>query len=161
MSLNVAFEKLDLNHFVCGELEIFSDKRIKEHGKSGRLKLLKKIMYNSTSYDLSTLKYFYAACLREIEFGNKTWKDDFSAVERVILQKNVPKANGGIQFGRKTFKFYKTSDSPADSTDVKDKVLFCSFYQRNKCTHKGNHMKVIKGNHYYYQHICATCWQKD
>ena len=107
------------------------------------------------------MKSFYAACLREIEVGNKTWEDDFSAIEMVILQKHVPKTKDGIQFGRKPFKFDKKSDTPVDSTDVKEKVWFCSFYQRNKCIHKGNHMKVIKGNHYFCQHICATCWQKD
>ena len=132
VSPNVTFEKLNLNLFVCEELEILSDKRIKEPEKSGRLKLLKKIMYNSTSYDFLTLKSFYAACLREIDVGNKTWEDDFSAIEMVILQKHVPKTKDGIQFGRKSFKFDKKSDIPVDSTAVKEKVWFCSFYQRNK-----------------------------
>lgn len=71
------------------------------------------------SYDFSTLKSFYAVCLREIEVGNKTWEDDFSAIEMVILQKHVPKTKDGIQFGRKSFKSDKKSDTPVDSTDVK------------------------------------------
>ena len=71
VSENVSFEKLDLNLFVCTELEIISDKKVKEPGKSGRLKLLKKIMYNCSSYEFSTLKSFYAACLQEIEVGKK------------------------------------------------------------------------------------------
>ena len=118
-------------------------------------------MYNSSSYEFATLKSFYAACLREIEVGNKTWEDDFSTIEMVILQKHVSKSKGGDHFGRKPFKVDKKSDSPKDSTDSKEKLWFCSFYQRNKCMHKGNHMKVIKGKHHYCHHICATCWQKD
>ena len=143
------------------ELEIISDKKTKEPEKSGRLKLLKKIMYNSSCYEFVTLKSFYAACLREIEVGNKTWEDDFSTMEMVILQKHVPKTKSGTQFGKKPFKFDKKSENPADGSDTKEKVWFCSYFQRNKCLHKGNHMKVVKGVHHYCQHICATCWQKD
>ena len=161
VSSNVTFEKLDLNLFVCGELEIISDKKTKEPEKSGRLKLLKKIMYNSSCYEFVTLKSFYAACLREIEVGNKTWEDDFSTMEMVIMQKHVPKTKSGTQFGKKPFKFDKKSENPADGSDTKEKVWFCSYFQRNKCLHKGNHMKVVKGVHHYCQHICATCWQKD
>ena len=161
VSENVTFEKLDLNLFVCGELEIISDSTIKESEKSGRLRLLKKIMYNSSCYEFATLKSFYAACLREIEVGNKTWDDDFSTIEMVILQKHIPKSKSGGQGGRKPFKFDKKFDSQPDVAENKEKIWFCSFYQRNKCMHKSNHMKVIKGVQHYCHHICATCWQKD
>ena len=111
VSENVTFEKLDLNLFVCGELEIISDSRIKESEKSGRLRLLKKIMYNSSSYEFATLKSFYAACSREIEVGNKTWENDFSTIEMVILQKHIPKSKSAGQGGRKPFNFDKKIDS--------------------------------------------------
>ena len=39
---NVSFEKLDLNLFVAGEIEIISDQRTKEKERNGRLDLLKK-----------------------------------------------------------------------------------------------------------------------
>ena len=88
----MSFEKLDLNLFVAGEIEIISDPKIKEIERLGRLKLLKKIMYNNTCYEFNTLKSFYAACLREIEVGNKTWADDFTSIESAILQKHIPKS---------------------------------------------------------------------
>ena len=100
VSSNVTFEKLDLNLFVCGELEIISDKKTKQPEKSGRLKLLKKIMYNSSCYEFVTLKSFYAACLREIEVGNKTWEDDFSTMEMVICRNVVPKPKVGFSLGK-------------------------------------------------------------
>ena len=65
VSSNVSFEKLDLNLFLAGEIEIISDRRRKEKERNGRLDLLKKIMYLSTSYDFNTLKSYYAAVLRK------------------------------------------------------------------------------------------------
>lgn len=91
VSANVTFDKLDLNLFVAGELEIITDVRTKDKEKDGRLNLLKKIMYLSTSYDFNTLKSYYAAVLREIELGKKSWSDDFQYIEAAILSKHVPK----------------------------------------------------------------------
>ena len=62
----------NVNLFVAGEIEIISDRRTKEKERNGRLDLLKKIMYLSTSYDFGTLKSYYGAVLREIELGKKS-----------------------------------------------------------------------------------------
>ena len=52
VSSNFSFDKLDSNLFVAGELEIISDQKTREVERMGRLNLLKKIMYLSTSYEL-------------------------------------------------------------------------------------------------------------
>ena len=39
--------------------------------RSGRINLLKKMMYLNTSYDFRTLKSYYAACLNEKNATNK------------------------------------------------------------------------------------------
>ena len=57
VSSNLSFEKLDINLFVAGEIEIISDKRTKEIEKNGRMELLKKIMYLSTSYEFAVLNH--------------------------------------------------------------------------------------------------------
>ena len=58
---DLTFEKLDLNLFVAGELEIIDDVRTEKVERSGRLSLLKKLMYLSTAaYDLTTFKAYYA-----------------------------------------------------------------------------------------------------
>ena len=62
----------NVNLFVAIEIEIISDRRTKEKERNGRLDLLKKIMYLSTSYDFGTLKSYYGAVLREIELGKKS-----------------------------------------------------------------------------------------
>ena len=61
-----------MNLFIAGELEIISNSRINEVERSGRINLLKKMMYLNTSYDFRTLKSYYAAWLNEIELGLKT-----------------------------------------------------------------------------------------
>ena len=47
------------------------------------------------------------------------------------------------------------------SDGIYDRVWFCSDYNRNKCKHKSNHLKVLKGRKRLLMHICATCWQTD
>ena len=46
---DLTFEKLELNLIVAGELEIISDVRTEKVERSGRLSLLKKLMYLSTA----------------------------------------------------------------------------------------------------------------
>ena len=72
ISSNISVEKLDMNLFIAGALEIIGSSKSKEVERSGRIKLLKKITYLSTSYDFKTLKSYYAACLNEIAIGLKT-----------------------------------------------------------------------------------------
>ena len=161
VSSNKSFEKLDINLFVAGEIEIISDKPTKESEKLGRLDLLKKIMYLSTSYDFTVLKSFYAAELREIELGEKSWKDDFQYIESAILSKNVPKTKTWGSKLKKPFGSFNKKKDEVDNFDEVAQVWFCSKYQRNKCPSKVNHIVTIKGQARNAQHICATCWQKD
>ncbi|XP_053399112.1 uncharacterized protein LOC128556961 [Mercenaria mercenaria] len=72
VSRHISFQDLNLNLFVAGELEIISEKHIKSKERSGRLKLLKRLMDLSSTYSFSILKSYYAAVLREIELGEKS-----------------------------------------------------------------------------------------
>ena len=160
VSANVTFDKLDLNLFVAGELEIITDVRTKNKERNGRLDLLKKIMYLSTSYDFSTLKSYYAAVLREIELGKKSWSDDFQYIEAAILSKHTPKSKSSFQ-PKRSFAAKYQKKNKNETNDTEEKLWFCSQYQRNKCHSKGSHILVIKGQARHAQHICASCWQKD
>lgn len=150
---NISFEKLDLNLFIAGELEIISSPKIKEVERSGRINLLKKIMYLSTSYDFKTLKSYYAACLNEIEIGLKTWKDDFQQIESAILSKHIPRSFKKSQF--------KNKEDTENKKASDEKLWFCGLYNRNKCLQKVSHTERKFGKFHYAHHICATCWQKD
>ena len=150
------FEDLDYRLFIAGELEVISEASISSSEKQGRINLLKKIIYYTGTYEIKGLKAFYAAWLREIELGKKTWLDDPTQIETAILTKYL-KSNKPTSFQSKK----STSKSTDDADKANDKVWFCNLFQRNKCPHKSSHMIVHKNQAKLSQHICATCWQKD
>ena len=51
------------------------------------------------------------------------------------------------------------NDDKSDGTY--DSVWLCSDYNRNKCKHKSNHLKMLKDRNRLLTDICATCWQID
>ena len=145
------FKELTFRLFVAGELEIISGEDLTTEEKQGRLKLLKKIVYYSSTYEFEGLKAYYAAWLRDIELGLRKWSDDPHEIESAILTKHLLKS--------KSQPFKKGNMQGANQNT--DRVWFCSLYQRNKCSHKSSHLQVIKGKQRMATHICATCWQKD
>lgn len=151
-----------MNLFIAGELEIITEARTDKTERMGRLDLLKKLMYLSSSYELSTIKAYYAAVLREVELGHKTWKDDFQYVESAILNKHVPKSRSSYQNSSYKKTEFKSGKRQSDKkVENEDKLWFCAAYQRNKCQHKSSHTLVLKGKMHYAHHVCATCWLKD
>jgi hypothetical protein len=155
---NVSFNDLSFNLFIAGELEIISDSETKSKERKGRMELLKRLVYLSVSYSFFILKAYYAAVLREIELGKKSWLDDFQFIEMAILSKYQPQNKfSGSKGGRRGFSKPVSSDGVMDEGSI----WFCSAYQRNKCASKSGHMIVVKGKMRLAQHICASCWQKD
>lgn len=147
----VKFDELDFKLFVAGELEIISDDELSPAERSGRLTLLKKIVYYYSTYEFKGLKAFYAAWVREIELGKKKWSDDSSQIESAILSKFVLKSS------KSPFSVTRKSDN----LDNEDRAWFCQAYQRNKCLHKASHTETFRGKLKLAQHICATCYLKD
>ena len=127
MNKQVKFDELNFQLFVAGELEIISEKDLSSTEKSGRIALLKKLVYYYATYELKGLKAFYAAWLREIELGKKTWSDNSSHIENAILSKYLLKGTT------------KSKSTPASkslsgqSSHGDERVWFCPLYQRNKC----------------------------
>ena len=93
----VKFEYLDYRLFIAGELEVISESSISSSERQGRINLLKKIVYYTGTYEFKGLKAFYAAWLREIELGKKTWLDDPTQKETAILTKYL-KSNKSTTF---------------------------------------------------------------
>ena len=157
---HLKYDELDFKLFVVGELEILSGENLPKAESKGRLSLLKKIIYYSGTYEFKGLKAFYAAWLREIELGKRSWSDDLHQLEGAILTKYLQSSKSPIGKPNKDYKPFdpkKGTNIQADET----KVWFCQSYQRNKCEHKSSHMVVVKGKAKMALHICATCWQKD
>ena len=151
----VKYDELDFKLFIAGELEIISEDGISSVERQGRLKLLKKIVYYYATYEFKGLKAFYAAWLREIELGKKTWADDSQHIESAILSKYIMKGSNSKSQSQ------QSGGKAAGKQSDEDRTWFCSLYQRNKCTKKSNHLDTIKGRMRLQAHICATCWLKD
>ena len=150
----VKYDELDFKLFVAGELEIISDPDLSSSERSGRLTLLKKIVYYYSTYEFKGLKAFYAGWVREIELGKKKWSDDSAQIETAILSKYVMKSS-------KPRSSQPSATRKSDSQTNEENVWFCQAYQRNKCLHKTAHTETIKGKLKLAQHVCATCWLKD
>ena len=73
VSKGVTFQQLDFKLFVAGELEIISSQNIGDKEKKARVALLKKIVYYSSVYHWKALLEFYAAFVRQIESGQRSW----------------------------------------------------------------------------------------
>ena len=120
-----------------GELEIISGEKISKIEKVGRFDPLKKIIYYSNSYEFKGLKAFYAAWLREIELGKKSWTDDSGQIEAAILSKHLRTQKTAQSAGSVSSSSKKENSNTAGDSD---KVWFCNLYQRNKYPHKASHL---------------------
>ncbi|CAG2202646.1 unnamed protein product [Mytilus edulis] len=150
---STSFKNLDIKLFTAGELEIITSQGISETEKSGILNLLKKITYYSNIYAWKGLLAFYAAWLRKIELGQKSWKDDSTCIEVPVLSPYILSKSESSS-GSKTFK--------SDFTKKEEIIWFCTLYNRNRCISKSTpHQINFKGQYKTVLHICAICWKKD
>ena len=159
----MSFDKLDLNLFVAGELEIITASKTKNSEKQGRLDLLKKLMYLSSSYEVSVIRSLYAAVLREVELGHLNWGEEFQYVESAILAKSKIKTKGysdSFQFRPKP-GYTLPKDAPSSAVYNDENIWYCPKFQSNKCSHKSSHVINVKGKSRFAKHVCATCWLTD
>ena len=162
-SKNMSFDKLDLNLFVAGELEIISSSKTENLERKGRLNLLKKLMYLSSSYEVLVIKSLYAAVLREVELGHLNWGEDFSYVESAVLQKTKMKSKNtseSFQFRPKP-AYNLPKEFSSNSSTPEEKIWYCAKYQSNKCSQRSSHVVTVKGKFRMAKHVCATCYLKD
>ena len=148
---SIEFNDLDINLLVAGELEIITGTSSKTE-RNGRLEFLKRLMYLASYYEFSIIRNLYAAVLREVELGHKTWNSDFQYMENTILTRQKPKKQANAS-GAKNRQGSTSQDSV--------QVWFCTLYNRNKCSNTSPHTVTIKGKLRLVKHICATCWKTD
>lgn len=148
---SLEFKDLDMKRFIAGELEIITSGQISEIEKRGRLLLLKKIVYYTSVYSWKGLLSFYAAWLRKIELGQKSWEDDPSIIEVPVLTPFITvKQKSGSNSGN-----YGQKSGPNQSTKSSEQVWFCTAFNRNRCLQTGTHQAVIRGQNRSVQHICT------
>jgi hypothetical protein len=71
--------------------------------------------------------FFYAAFLRQIETGDKTWKDNPGDLEVSLLSKYVKQ-----DYSKKTSYSFKQDSKPQIA-------WYCAFFQQNKCSKASPH----------------------
>lgn len=148
VSKGVTFQQLDFKLFVAGELEIISSKTIRDKEKKARVALLTKIVYYSSVYHWKALLEFYAAFVRQIESGQRSWGDSSVDLEVPILSKHVKQ-----DFNKSNNTFKKDNNYRT--------VWYCFLYQKNKCSMNSPHSVMIRGVNREVRHFCATCYKVD
>ena len=131
VSKGVTFQQLDFKLFVARELEIISSKNIGDKEKKARVALLKKIVDYSSVYHWKALLEFYAAFVRQIESGQRSWGDSSVDLEVPILSKHVKQ-----DFNKSNNTFKKDNNYPT--------VWYCFLYQKNKCSMNSPHSVMIR-----------------
>ena len=144
---SVTFQELDLKLSVAGELETISSKKIKSFERKARLNILKTMVNYSSSYAWKALLDYYAAFVRQIELGNRTWKNDPSYLEVPLLSKHVKQDfNKRSSYNvKKEFKYIKCG--------------IVQVFRRTNVLHR--HLIVLLLEYHEVQHICATCYRLD
>ena len=156
-AVNVRFRDLSLRLFVAGEIEIISQ-TVDAVERRGRENMLRRIMYHAGKYDWRFILDFYAAVIKSIEYGEKSWGDSFQDVEHMVLGMRVPQiaapsASSGFE---KSGKFETTSSASSKA------VLFCAPFQRGVCSVSDHaHDARLWGRQVVVRHICARCWQEN
>lgn len=163
---DIKFADLNFQMLVAGELEIISSARISPSEKAGRLGLLKEIVYNKGTYEWETIRKFYASVLRRIETGEMDWTSDFSRIQTIVLatgsRPQLPKRPVNVPaYPGKNVKFPQSRSEGGRPSG--NNIWFCRPFQRNRCTFsESSHSGSLRnGSSVTFQHICATCWQKD
>ena len=132
--------------------------------QKGRLCFLQKMMYHAGKFEWAALLDLYAAVIKAIEFGEKTWDDNFQEIEHMVL---------GMRQGLMGVKvenvmsiqghFNGSSRSGGDRKKSQNgqKVLFCADYQKGECKEAEVHQTTLWHKQVMVWHVCATCLLKD
>ena len=135
----VTYDSLSLSQWVSGFATIIRDESDVEV-KNKMLEYLSQLMEDFHDFGWSSAKGSHAVLLCRMEEGRVTWKETHN-IDRV----------------RRAYAHRSTSQSqvPSGSKKVgqKDAPTPCKYYQRNSCSHKGDHETGGRT----YLHICSMC----
>jgi hypothetical protein len=161
------FNDIDLPLFIAGELEIISSSHISNDERIGRTNLLKLLAYKCSKCDWQVVRNAYASWVQQVEIGNKSWKDDPSAVISLVIEDHILSRHLSESVSEPPVLFKSTRDI----RDAKNKfgtgstgrndTWFCTGFNRNKCKKDSPHNALINGKNRSVSHICATCWRTD
>ena len=135
----VTYDNLTISQWVSGFATIIRDENDLAT-KNKMLEYLSEIMEDSHDFGWSAAKGSHAVLLCKMEEGRITW-DETHKIDRV----------------RRAYAHRSTSSSQASHVNKKlgnkDQSMPCRYYQKNSCSHKGDHETGGR----LYLHICSYC----
>ena len=152
----VKYRDLTLRLFVAGELEIIA-LTVDMVEKLGRQNFLQKMMYHAGKYEWDCLLDLYAAVIKSIESGEKSWDDNFQDIEHMILSLR-PVSRVGHD---KSKVWASSAQKSTGTTSRSHRVMFCAPFQSGDCKEGEVHQASVYGKKYTVRHICAKCWMND
>jgi hypothetical protein len=153
---NLKFRDLSMRLFVVGEVEIIAT-TLDVVERKGREALLQKILYHAGKFEWNFILDLYAAIIKAVEFGEKSWEDSFQDLEHMVL-------------GMRPYALIRQhGDNPSkgnfgekqQSQGQSQKVLFCAEYQKGECLEGDVHKAFLWGKQWVVRHICSKCWMSD
>ena len=135
----VTYDSLSLSQWVSGFATIIRDENDVEV-KNRMLEYLSELMEDSHDFGWASAKVSHAVLLCRMEEGRVTWKE-IHKIDQV----------------RRAYAHRSTSQSQTTSGNKKVGQNYssnpCKYYQRNLCSHKGDHETGGRT----YLHICSLC----
>ena len=144
------YDDLSLAEFCAGYMSILSN--CKKSHRQARITHLEELMYHATTKPWKSILNYHAACLLEIERGNRQWGDNFQLhgiQNTTLFSFNRGNSSGGD--GAKNL-------TAAGKEDNGKRVWFCSNFNRGTCTYTREHYGLVKGENQLVKHICAKCF---
>ena len=154
MSKNLSFHDLDLKSFVSGELEIIVSPNLSPDERSGRLHLLKELIYLSRGYSWEIIRNVYAAIVSKIEVRALSWSqwgtEFMHQIQFALIRQQLDKGSSRT----------KITNKPIKNTE-QEGTFFCKDFNNSSCSKPDSHSGSHKGKRVTLSHICAKCWLTD
>ncbi len=145
------FRDQTLGLFAAGEVEIISTTLDGEERKGCEL-MLQKMLYHAGKFDWNYVLDLYAAVIKSIEFGAKSWGDNFQELEHMILGMR-PYASQVDRTSRGYMGECKQSQTQQGNKT--HKVMFCAGYQTGDCKEAEVHQSYVYNRLFTVRHFCV------
>ena len=146
------FTDLSFNLLVAGELEIVLHKKTSKKERQTRLQLLRVLAYKHQNLSLEEILDQYASFIRKVERGKYQWgnENQIEKFEQQLVYRISVEAKSRAEKARK-------GDKSEKRPGRERKKLYCSEFNKGKCTQDSPHETKMNGNVVMVYHVCKKC----
>ena len=155
-----AFEKLDLNLLIAGELEIALLDCISQKERMARLGMAKTICYHRLYLEEEDLRNGYEDIMRKVEQGKLDWGNNLA---EKLHEHYVFRANVNLRARLDNDSFTEVSRRRTDKSESKassndnDKIIYCQEFNKKLCIHNDHHEGRFMNKKVTKWHLCSKC----